>query len=184
MPDPIITDPPIGADDSELATLRRVNAELLQTKHTLKARIATLEGQAATLESRAEKAESTMRAAVIDRPLKRLAAEVSDAPDLFIAELSKDYDVIADDDGGIGLQTKDGKRVAPGGSPLEFTHSGLYQLLAGKPHEAKTPRSRVFTTLMKYIGASGGAGRKVTGISAKSSAESNTESIAPAFGLR
>src|ERR1700733_9324781 len=128
MPDPIITDPTPGADAAELATLRRVNAELLQAKHTLKAKIEQLESNTATLESRAEKAESLMRASVVDVPMKRLAAEVSNAPELWFAEFMRDFDVVAADDGTLSLLNKDGKPVTnSSGEPVAMTHNALYK---------------------------------------------------------
>jgi len=181
MPDPIIEPKPNIDDAAELATLRRVNAELLQAKHTLKARIATLEGEAANLDSKAEKAVSTMRAAVIELPLKRLAAEVSNAPELFLAELQKDFDVRACDDGNLGLIGKDGKpALNHEGKPVEFSHVGLYRLLAGLPHEPSNERRSTYRTLMKYKGASGGIGRKVL----SSSEAPGKDAVASSFGLR
>jgi len=181
MPEPTIDQPSISADITELATLRRVNAELLQAKHTLKARIATLEGEAANLDSKAEKAISTMRTAVIELPLKRLASEVSNTPELFLAELQKDFDVIACDDGSLSLINKDGKPVSNHeGKPVDFTHVGLYRLLAGLPHEPSNERRTIYRTLMRYKGASGGIGRKIL----SSSEAPGNDAVASSFGLR
>jgi hypothetical protein len=189
MPDPIITDPTPGPDAVELATLRKVNAELLQTKHTLKARIEQLEGNTATLESRAEKAESMMRTAVVDVPMHRLAEGIAHVPSLFIAELEKDYRVDVDvDSGELRLLTKDeNKIVANGkGEPVAMTHNALYQLLAGSPQEQKDDaRKKVFATLMRYSGASGGAGRKAAvTFPATSSVENDSPKPLPSFGLK
>jgi hypothetical protein len=178
-----MAEPTIIELTAELETLR--NAELLQAKHTLKARIATLEGEAATLESRTEKAETTMRAAVIDVPMKKFAAEVSNAPELFLSELAKDYDVVPNDDGTLRLLTKDGKEVAArNGKPLEWTRHGLYALLAGLPGDVKTDSSKVYSVLMRPAMASGGAGRKISSTPRTSSENDRPETIAPTFGLR
>jgi hypothetical protein len=189
MPDPIITDPTPNPDATELATLRKVNTELLQTKHTLKARIEQLEGNAATLESRAEKAESMMRAAVIDVPMRRLAEGIAHVPSLFIAELEKDYRVDVDSDSGeLRLLTKeDGKVVTNSkGEPVEMKHNALYQLLAGSPQEQKDDaRKKVFATLMRFSGASGGAGRKAAAtFPSSSSVENDSPKPLPSFGLK
>ncbi|MEI9979376.1 MAG: hypothetical protein WDN23_10315 [Edaphobacter sp.] len=184
MPDP--NDQPNNDNTAELETLRRVNAELLQTKHTLKARIEHLEGNAATLESRAEKAEATMRAAVIDVPMRRLSEGIAHVPSLFIAELEKDYRVDVDaDTGELRLLTKeDGKVVINGkGEPVAMTHNALYQLLAGSPQQQKEDaRKKVYATLMKYSGATGGAGRKIS--SPSRSVENDPSNPLPSFGLR
>jgi hypothetical protein len=189
MQEPVITDPTHSPDAAELATLRKVNAELLQTKHTLKARIEQLEGNGATLESRAEKAESMMRAAVIDVPMRRLAEGIAHVPSLFIAELEKDFRVDVDADSGeLRLLTKeDGKVVTNGkGEPVAMTHNALYQLLAGSPQEQKDDaRKKVFATLMIYSGARGGAGRMAAvSFPSSSSVENDSPKPLPSFGLK
>lgn len=173
-------------DAAELATLKRVNAELLAAKHTLKARVTVLEGEAATLESRAEKAESTLRATVIELPLARLSQEISNAPKLLLEELHRDFDFIAADNGEISLLTKDGKPVTdPSGKPVPLTHIGLYQLLAGKLNEPKSEREKVYATLMRYKGASGGAGRKAAATFPSVASEEDEKKDSPVqFGLR
>lgn len=172
----------------ELETLRRVNADLLQTKHALKARIATLEGEAATLESRAEKAERLMRSAVIDVPMRKLAEGIAHVPSLFIAELDKDFCVDVDADSGeLRLLTKaDGKPATDGkGQPVVMTHNALYRHLAGSPEQQKDdPRKKVFATLMRYSGSSGGVGRKTVGSPYKPMSEDVKQDIAVTFGLR
>lgn len=187
MPEPVIPDPTPATEAAELTTLRRVNAELLKAKHDLKARVAILEGNAATFESRAEKAESIMRAAVIDVPMRRLAEVIAHVPSLFITELDKDYRVDVDaDTGELRLLTKDGKVVTNGkGEPVEMKHNALFQLLAGSPNEQRDDaRKKVFATLMKHSGASGGAGRKAASFPSSTSSENEKASIAPSFGLR
>lgn len=70
--------------------------------------------------------------------MKRLAAEVSNAPELWLTEFMRDYDVVAADDGTLSLLSKDGKAVTNGkGDTVAMTHNALYQLLAGSPHEQK-----------------------------------------------
>ncbi len=140
---------PSTEQSAELETLRRVNTELLKTKHDLKARIAALEGEAATLESRAEKAEGLMRSAVIDVPMRKLAEGIAHVPSLFIAELEKDFRVDVDTDSGeLRLLTKeDGKSVTNSkGEPVAMTHNSLYTYLAGKLNEPKSDRQKVYAT--------------------------------------
>lgn len=71
-------------DAAELVTLRALREELLQAKATLKARVTTLETEAVALTEKAKKAEATMRAAIVDLPLKRLAEQISPVPQLFL----------------------------------------------------------------------------------------------------
>jgi hypothetical protein len=185
MSEPVIPAPTPTNEAVELATLRRVNAELLKAKHDLKARVATLEGEAATLESKAEKATALIRASVIDVPMKKFAEELSNAPDLFLAELHKDYDVVAAHTGEISLLAKDGKEVkGRDGKPLAWTRHGFYALLAGLPGDTKTDRMKTFGVLMRPAMASGGAGRISPSYPVQSSPESDKQDIAPSFGLR
>jgi hypothetical protein len=172
-------------DAAELVTLRKVNAELLQVKHALKSRVTTLEGEALALTEKADKAESIMRATVIELPLARLSQEISNAPNLFLEELHRDFDFVAADNGEISLLTKDGKPVTdPSGKPVPLTHIGLYQLLAGKLNEPKSDREKVYATLMRYAGASGGAGRKAASFPSSSSVENDSPKPLPSFGLK
>jgi hypothetical protein len=172
----------------ELETLRRVNAELLKTKHDLKARIATLESEAATLESRTQKAEGLMRSAVIDVPMRRLAEGIAHVPSLFISELEKDYRVDVDADSGeLRLLTKEGGMpVTDGkGEAIALTHNALYRHLAGSPEQQKDdPRKKVFATLMRYSGSSGGVGRKTISSQSRSPVENESSQSLPSFGLR
>jgi hypothetical protein len=188
MPELVITDPTPIPDAAELATLKKINVELLQAKHTLKAKIEQLESNAATLESRAGKAESIMRAAVIDVPMRRLAEGIAHVPSLFIEQLRKDYRVDVDADSGeLRLLTKeDGKVVTNSkGEPVAMAHNALYQLLAGSPHEQKDDaRKKVYATLMKYSGASGGVGRKAASFPSVASGEDARQDVSPSFGLR
>jgi len=180
MPDPI-NDPAPSGDAAELTTLRKVNAELLQAKHTLKARVTTLESEVVQLTEKADKATATMRAAVIDLPLSRIAVEVSPVPELWLTEFRKDYNIEANEDGSLSLLTKDGKPVkARDGKPLEFTHSGLYQLLVGVNGKAETERATVFKHIMKYSGA----GRTASTHTRLSPTPAEKKDAPVAFGLR
>lgn len=174
-------------DAAELATLRKVNAELLQTKHALRAKIEQLEGNAATLESRAEKAESMMRAAVIDVPMRKLAEGIAHVPSLFIAELEKDYRVDVDADSGeLRLLTKDENKIVTNGKgePVAMTHNSLYTFLAGKLNEPKSDRQRVYATLLRFSGASGGAGRNAASFPSVVSEDGEKKDSPVQFGLR
>lgn len=180
MSEPINT--PIN-DAAELVTLRALREELLQAKATLKARVTTLETEAVALTEKAKKAEATMRAAIVDLPLKRLAEQISPVPELFLSELQKDYSIEPNDEGALVLLTKaDGKPVMKNGKPIEFTHNGLYQALT---EDSSNERSKTFLTIMRYSGAIGGLGRQ-RAIQRASTGLKDEENKSPSvsYGLR
>jgi len=170
-------------DTAELLTLRALREELLQAKATLKARVTVLETEASTLTERATKAEATMRAAIVDVPLKRLAEQISPVPELFLSELQKDYSIEPNERGELVLLTKqDSKPVMKNGKPIEFTHHEFYQALTDG---ATNERSKVFLTIMRYSGASGGLGRQ-RAIQRASTGVKDEENKSPSvsYGLR
>jgi hypothetical protein len=182
MPEPM--NEPVADTPEVIAAIRKANAELTTKKHEQKSRITELEAALLAQTERADKAVATMRTAVIDLPLQRMAKQVSNTPELWLSELAKDYNFQPADDGSIVVQTKDGKEVkASDGKPLEWSHVGLYQLLAGKPHETATTRSVVYRQIMRYAGASGAATGNITKrkLPGKSSEE---KEVALSFGLR
>jgi hypothetical protein len=182
------TNTPPQDDAGELVTLRKVNAELLQTKHTLKARVTTLEGEALQLTEKADKAIATMRAVVIDQPLKKLADEVSSAPALFMRELLTDYKVEARDDGTLMLQSKDGKQVAfEDGKPVTLNESDIRRFLLSSNDQVTPERRKEFSSILTVRVGSGGAGRAAQGFSQPRQASSdpdNKKGLASNFGLR
>ena len=170
-------------DAAELVTLRALREELLQAKATLKARVTTLETEAVALTEKANKAEATMHTAIIELPLKNLAEQISPAPELFLSELQKDYSIEANERGELILLTKqDSKPVMKNGKPIEFTHTGLYQALTD---DSTGERSKVFSTIMRYSGASGGLGRQRAIQRATAGArDEENKSSSTSFGLR
>ena len=171
------------AIEAELVTLRKLRDELLATKTKQKAKIDELELQLLQANERADKATATMRASAIDVPLRKLAAEASPVPDLFLAELQRDYAVDVSDDGSLLLKDKDGKLVTRANKPLPLTHNSLYQLLT----DDKSERAPVYRTIMKYSGATGGVGAGMKGRSPVIRPEGKTggqKAIENSFGLR
>jgi hypothetical protein len=128
-----------------------------------------------------------MRDVVIDVPMRRLAEGIAHVPSLFIAELEKDYRVDVDvDSGELRLLTKDENEIVTNGKgePVAMTHNALYTFLAGKLNEPKSDRQRVYATLLKFSGASGGAGRKAATSQSVASEEGEKKDSPVQFGLR
>jgi hypothetical protein len=162
-----------------------LRTELLTRTQTQKARITELESEAVLLREQVEKAVTTMRAAVIDVPLKRLATEISPVPELFLSELAKDYNVEPNEDGTLPLLAKDGKRVnGRDGKPVELTHIGLYTLLAGVNGSSDSERAKVFKVLLKYAGASGGNGRTNTTLQPNVGNIDSDKPLPTSFGVK
>jgi hypothetical protein len=178
--DPI--EPTATDDASEVETnaLRATHQDLLMKRRKDKARIAELEVQAIALQDAANVANAATQDALIGVPLRRMAAMVSDVPELFMAEFAKHYTIDADkSDGTIIVTTLDGKPALDrNGKAVEFTPHGLYNLLASQAATTKDARSRTFAVLMRYFGGSGGAN-----LPGKQSSNKSREPK-PQFGLR
>ena len=95
-------------DAAELATLRRVNGELVTKSATRKAKIAELETQLAELQGKLSESAATIHGLTVEAPLKAMAGTVSIDPDFFLEQFGKAYKVemVA---GQLTLQTADGK---------------------------------------------------------------------------
>jgi len=151
--------------DEQLARLRSTNAELLQTKKALQAKLeaalselATSQADNATLKTQITEAPQKPHDAIVGVPLKRMAAQLSDFPELWLSEFGKRYDVQADDKGNLSILTKDGKPTKDvNGKPLEFEAHAIWRLLTGgSSNYAKSEDAKLFATLTKWHGASGG----------------------------
>jgi hypothetical protein len=162
VPEPNEITPATVDGATELATLKRVHGEILTKRQKDKARIAELEIAAIALQEKTTKAEAAAHDALIGAPLRRMAETVSDVPALFLSEFAKHYTIEADQDGRIAVTTLDGNAaIDRNGKPVEFTPHSLYSLLASQAVVAggtKDERSKTFTVLMRYFGASGAAG--------------------------
>jgi hypothetical protein len=175
-----------NAVEDELARLRTTNADLLKTKHTLKAKIEELEASATGLQERVTVAEKARHDAIVGMPLRKLAEQVSELPSLWLNEFEKRYTVGADDKGALKLLTKDGKPVKDSNdAPVEVTPNGLWRLLTGGPTSyAKNGDGKLFATLMKWNGPNGGgSGGQSRGSYPPPSASGNKHAEAPKLGL-
>ncbi len=154
--------------ESELATLRKVNADLLKTKHDQKARIAALEADVLTASEKADKAQAAAHAVVVDRPLKQMVAELSkgNVPELVMRELLADYKFDAGVDGSILVtNVADAKPIAAkNGKAVAWDKHSLHLFLIGDGYAEKSDRQKLYAHLLGIPAASGGVSRKVPGI--------------------
>jgi len=147
--------------DEELARLRTTNADLLQTKKTLQAKVETLQAENATLQTQATEATQKAHDALIGVPLKHMAAQLSEFPALWLCEFEKRYSVEADSEGNLTILTKDGKPANDAnGKPVEFAVNAIWKMLTGGAGSyAKTEDAKLFATLTKWQGPSGAGSR-------------------------
>ena len=162
----------------ELATLRRVNAELLAKSATRKAKIAELEVAAVTLQGKLTESEGTIHDLSVTRPVKAIAESISIAPDVFLEHLNKSYRVEMVK-GELSLLTPDGKPALDGDKPVPFTGDGLTNFLKSPAN----PQAKLFGSILivnRASGAGGGSGAFRPARAAEPSAPSKR----PQFGLR
>jgi hypothetical protein len=164
---------------TELETLRRVNAELLAKSATRKAKIAELEVAASALQGKLTESESTIHELSVTRPLKAMAESISTAPDVFLEHLNKSYriEVLK---GELSLLTSDGKPVLNGDNAVPFTGEGLTALLSNPAH----PQAKLFSSILIVSKASGASGNGFGVVRKGRSSETQAPLKRPQFGLR
>jgi hypothetical protein len=149
----------------ELARLRTTLAEILQTKKTLQAKLeaalselAASQAENATLKTQVTEATQKVTDATVGVPLRKMAAQLSEFPELWLSEFEKRYTVEADSEGNLAILTKDGKPAKDAnGKPVAFEANAIWQLLTGGSGSyAKSDDAKLFATLTKWQGASGG----------------------------
>lgn len=146
------TQQPIEPTD-ELATLRRVNAELLAKSATRKVKIAELEAAAVTLQGKLTESEGTIHDLSVTRPVKAIAESISIAPGVFLEHLNKSYRVEMVK-GELSLLTQDGKPALNGDKPVPFTGEGLTDFLKSPAN----PQAKLFNSILIVSRASGAGG--------------------------
>ena len=154
-----MSEPTIEELTAEITTLRSVKDELLAKTHAQKATIATLEVERNTASEAADRAKETMRAVVIDKPVRAMVAKLcSAAPDLLLRELQTDFSFTADDSGNVIISTKgDGKPVvAKDGKPVPFESHAFHKFIIGDGYAEKNERQKMYTHLVHVPTASGG----------------------------
>jgi hypothetical protein len=171
--------------DEQLGRLRSTNAELLQTKKTLQAKLeaalselATSQADNATLKTQVTEATQKTHDVTVGLPLRRMAAQLSDFPALWLTEFEKRYSVEADGEGNLAILTKDGKPAKDASSkPVAFEANAIWRLLTGGAGSyAKNEDAKLFATLTKWQGPSG-AGSRGNGTGANIGLETETKKV-------
>jgi hypothetical protein len=147
MPEPI--EPTIDLT-AEVETLRRVNGELKTKSATRKARVAELEATVADLHSKLTASNDSLRLATIDGPLKQMSKSISTAPELWLEQFGKSYqlEIVK---GQLTLQTIDGKPILKGEKPVPFEREALVKLLT----DGDDAQARIFRSITIASRASG-----------------------------
>jgi len=154
--------------DEQLSRLRTTNAELLQTKKTLQAKLeaalselATSQTDNATLKTQVTEATQRTHDVTVGLPLRRMAQQLSEFPELWLSEFQKRYDVQADGEGNLAILTKDGKPAKnASGKPVAFDANAIWALVTGGAGSyAKNEDAKMFATLTKWHGPSGAGSR-------------------------
>ncbi|HEV2136982.1 MAG TPA: hypothetical protein VGR47_22380 [Terracidiphilus sp.] len=152
MPEPVV--PTVQPTDAtELETLRRVNADLLQKSATRKARIAELEASIGTLTAKASEAEVRIKALTIDGPVNDLCESISVAPQALRSALESEYRIEMHEGVLTLLNPADGKPVMQDGKPVPFQADAIKNLLLGSKDEAKKKLYNAIIIANKASGA-------------------------------
>lgn len=149
-----------SADNAELLTLRKTNAELVQKSATRKARINELETSATALQAKATEAETRIRQLTIDGPVNDLCESISVAPQALRNALEADFRIEMHDGVLTLLNVSDGKPVMQDGKPVPFRGDAIKNLLLESKDEAKLKLYRAIVIANKASGA-GGASNSV-----------------------
>ena len=172
---------PNNDQNEELLRLRTTNADLLAKKQSYKTRIAELETANSDLATKLDARDAELRTIKVETPLRELAGEMSNLPELFAEKLQKHYDIQAID-GSLQLLSKDGKQVVDAsGNPITLDKPSLTKLLLADKH----PDSAIFKTIVIVSRATGGAGApRSNGLPISPGSGANKQQPGIEFGLR
>jgi hypothetical protein len=160
---------------TEVETLRRVNGELKTKSANRKAQVSQLEATVTELQSKLSEAHTSLRQVTIDGPLKQMSDSISTAPELWLEQFSKSYQLEMVK-GQLTLQTIDGKPVLKGDKPVLFEREALVKLLT----DGDDAQARIFKSITIASRASGASAPHRGGRT--SATDSNKPTIQ--FGLR
>lgn len=158
-------------------------------------RITELEAQIQRLTEDNERLSKDFSELHVRRPLARLAEEISDLPDVWMAEFSKHYDLRPVENDDLGIFDKQGNRcVFPKGSvgegeAVKFEVRDIWWMLCRENvWNQATPESRRWGAMMRYFGptGSGAVGSTSRRVSSPVTAESKNVAETPktAYGIR
>jgi hypothetical protein len=166
MSEPIV---PKSADDAaELATLRRVNAELLAKSASRKAKVSELEVTVADLTGKLTASETAVHESLVTVPLRQLSEVISPVPSVWLETFSKHFKVTSKD-GTLNILTNDGLPLNDSkGMPVKFERAAIaLYLTETEPESERTKLFRMITVSSLASGAS--ASHKGNGTSPSSS---------------
>ena len=155
-------DSPTAIDPAtELATLKRVNTELLQKSRDRKAKIAEMEVAAISLQAKVDAATALATDATVGIPLRRLADEMSATPGLWLDTFRKHF-ALKSTDGVLKVQTLAGEPVRTAkGEELRFDRADIAKHLTES--EPESERTKIFRAITSTSRASGGIETKRQG---------------------
>jgi hypothetical protein len=135
---------------TELETLRRTNAELLQKSRDRKAKVTELEATVTELQGKLSEARDSLRDVTINGPLKAMAESISFSPELWLEQFNKSHrlEMVK---GQLTLQTADGKPVLKGDKQVPFERTALIDLLTSDSN----PQAKIFKSIIIASRASG-----------------------------
>jgi hypothetical protein len=162
MSEPIETTPLSVDETTELATLRRTNADLLQKSATRKARIQELEASVGTITARATEAETRIKALTIDGPVSELCEEISVAPQALRAALESEYKIEMREGVLTLLNPSDSKPVMHEGKAVPFQADAIKNLLLASQDEAKLKLYRAIVIANKASGAGSSSSKRTS----------------------
>jgi hypothetical protein len=151
---PTLTDP-----TTELATLRRVNAELVAKSATRKARVTELEASMIELQGKLTASETAAHTAAVTIPLQQLSESLSPVPTLWLKSFSEHFKVESKD-GKLSVLTNEGESIKDvKGQPVPFERSAIAKYLTeSEPESERTKLFRVITATSFASGAGAAPG--------------------------
>ncbi len=164
-----------------------MKSELLEKNRKLKTKVEELESAHAALQSQLAETQETLTDVRVNQPLRKMAAEISDVPELWLSEFEKVYKLQPEGD-TLLITTQEGKTVnGKDGKPIPFSPQGLFGITAAEAYTDGSKASdaaKKFKAITRYFGPSGGIssyGRR----SSLSNVQEPAKKDAPlTFGLR
>jgi hypothetical protein len=136
--------------ETELTALRNANKELHDKRIASKKRISELEASLVERDSQLATANASLRAIMIDSPLKNMGESISTAPELWTKLFNEHYKLELKE-GALKLLTLDGQPVQKDGKDVPFERQALISLLTNEEH----PAARNFSAITIVSRASG-----------------------------
>lgn len=163
---------------SEVETLRKTNAELVQKNATRKSKIAELEEAVSQLQAKLSDATATIKRISVEVPLRQIAEKVSDVPDFWLKTFGEAFKVEADEGGKLAVFTANGEPAKNSkGEPVNFDFLSLSRFVT--EYEPDSERTKLFRRITATTFASGAMSTSAQGRAMVPRKQSRHE-----FGLR